>query len=92
MKTVRSKVDVKYERLVDVIEMLKKELEAIPEERRASAEVDIEGGYDYGYELVIEYKRPYTAEELDVMAASEQRNKEYRRKQYEALKKEFEGK
>lgn len=55
--------------------------------------IDIEEDYEYGEKITyleISGYRPETDEELELRKRQEDEAKEYRRKQYEALKKEFE--
>lgn len=49
---------------VGVIALLQGKLALVPVELRASARLDLEGGYDESARLVLTYERPSTAKEL----------------------------
>lgn len=57
--------------------------------------VSVRGSFDFGYTIACSWDRPLTEQELrreeELKAEAERCDKEYRRKQYETLRKEFEN-
>lgn len=64
--------------------------ESVDEKYRDDLEMTVDYGEDF-YEVRFYYLRDKTEQELALEEAQRAQYQEYRRKQYEALKKEFEG-
>lgn len=76
----------------EVIRNIQDMLEQVPVELRDQVMIDIDAREDYGCTIVevqAYYYRPETAEEIRKFKQSQERIREYRRRQYEDLKKEF---
>lgn len=73
----------------EAITKLQESLNEIPEEFRDSAIINKEDDYDGSCDFVLKYSRPMTAEEIEQENRTIERQKEWRRQQFEALKKEF---
>lgn len=80
----------------ELVADIDKAIESIPEPYRDTAHFDLEKEYDYGdavyCRLRCTFKRDETDEERAARVKQENTIKEVRRRQYEALKAEFEGK
>jgi hypothetical protein len=73
-------------------EFLKELLEKVPSGMsHDDIEVETGGDYDNGHEFNISWLRPQTEREAQSLKTSEEFQKNVRKKQYEALKKEFDG-
>lgn len=88
--------DIKYVSgtLEQFIQQLRDEFEEIvPEEYWKTATVNLDKEYDYGDSVtpIIQFtwSRPETDDEFNLRKSNEEIQLEYRRKQYEQLKKEF---
>lgn len=77
-----------YDNLSVAIEKLSECLAKIPEEYRDSAQISFGESFECPY-CNIEYSSPETDKEYQKRIEQDERIRELRRKQYEALKKEF---
>lgn len=83
-------------RLNDCIDSLIAIRDAIPEDCRGEATIEIDNGYDNYFFFEIKYERPATAKEIEEnakrLAASAAEQEALERAQFERLKARFEGK
>jgi len=83
--TAKEHIDISYIPLKELIP----ELQELMKEYGGDAKIQIEvGEYDH-YTSYITWERPESAEERHARLCLERENREWRKKQYEALKEEF---
>jgi hypothetical protein len=93
MITISERVNIKYSSLYDAIielDCIKTKLEALGVNiSETSLSIDTSNEYPY---VFISYKRPMTTEEFNEAEKQKEKMLNFRKQQYENLKKEFEGK